>query len=115
MSGDFGVALDSMVTQAEEADALFSLADLDQKPRPVFRPLPKMDAKLKRKAPGKVVVIFIVDRNGRVKNPIVQRATDPAFKQPALDAIKKWKFEPGKRNGEAVQFRMRQPISFPKG
>ncbi len=33
----------------------------------------------------------------------------------ALTAVKQWKFEPGKRNGKAVRFRMRVPISFPKG
>jgi len=45
----------------------------------------------------------------------VQNSTDPIFEGPALAAIKQWKFEPGKRKGEPVRFRMRVPITFPKG
>ncbi|MBZ0258769.1 energy transducer TonB, partial [bacterium] len=54
-------------------------------------------------------------QRGQVENPIVQKSTDPIFENPALSAVKKWKFEPGKRNGEPVRFRMRVPITFPKG
>jgi len=43
---------------------------------------------------------------------VVQQSPDPVFDRAALDAIKKWKFEPGKRNGKPVRFRMRQPITF---
>ena len=32
----------------------------------------------------------------------------------ALKAVKQWKFEPGKRKGKPVQFRMRVPITFQK-
>ena len=35
--------------------------------------------------------------------------------KPALAAIKQWKFEPGKRSGQPVRFRMRVPITFPEG
>jgi len=30
----------------------------------------------------------------------------------ALDAIRKWKFEPGRRGGKPVSFRIRQKMSF---
>jgi protein TonB len=93
-------------------DELFSLADLDQKPRPVFQQQPTLTALLKKKLPANVVVVFTVDQQGRVENPVVQSASDPAFEQPVLAAIKQWKFEPGKRSGKAVRFRMRQPFSF---
>ena len=93
-------------------DDLFSLADLDQKPRPVFQQQPTLTALLKKKLPANVVVVFTVDQQGRVENPVVQSASDPAFEPPVLAAIKQWKFEPGKRSGKAVRFRMRQPFSF---
>jgi len=32
----------------------------------------------------------------------------------AINCVKSWKFEPGKRNGEPVRFRMMAPITFPK-
>jgi protein TonB len=56
-----------------------------------------------------------VDRDGRVRNAKVLSSTDPAFEGAALSAVKKWKFEPGKRKGQAVRFRMRVPVTFPKG
>ena len=113
--GDFAVKLNPSMTKDDSLDSVFSMADLDQKPRVIYQPGPTLDAAARRKAPGTVYIIFIVDQRGRVENPIIQKSTDPAFEKPALAAVKQWKFEPGKRNGQAVRFRMRVPITFPKG
>lgn len=115
LGGDFAVRLDAMTGKQEDLDALFSIGDLDQKPRAIHQPSPAISAKARKKAPGKVYVIFIVDRDGRVMNPKVQTSSDPVFDRPALAAVKSWKFEPGMRNGSPVRFRMRVPITFPKG
>ncbi len=61
---------------------------------------------------GEVDVQFVVDIEGRVRNPVVISSTNPALDQAAIDAILKWKFEPGKRNGIPVNVRMEQPIVF---
>lgn len=115
LEGDFTVNLTSVVSKTKDVDELFSIADLDQKPRVVYQPSPVITGEVRKRAPGTVHIIFIVDKNGRVEKPIVQNSTDPVFEKPALNAIKQWKFEPGKRNGEPVRFRMRVPITFPKG
>lgn len=115
MSGDFGVNLDNLTRNAGTAGADFSLADLDQRPRAVHQPSPALDAKLRRRPPGTVHVLFIVDERGRVENPIVQKSTDPMFDKAALAAVEQWRFEPGKRKGETVRFKMRVPITFPTG
>lgn len=115
LGGDFAVKLNTVESQAGSLEELFSMADLDQKPRVIYQPGPILDGALRKKAPGTVFVLFIVDKNGRVVNPMVQKSTDPVFDKSALAAVKQWKFEPGKRKGEAVRFRMRVPISFPKG
>ncbi|GJQ47698.1 MAG: hypothetical protein HKUEN01_00840 [Candidatus Kuenenia stuttgartiensis] len=117
LSGDFAVKLNTVAAGAgdDNLDALFSMADLDQKPRVVYQPGPVIDKQVRKKAPGTVYILFIVNQNGRVEDPMVQRSTDSVFEKPALAAVKQWKFEPGKRNGKAVRFRMRVPISFPKG
>jgi len=114
-NADTVLNLNANASQGESMEALFSLDDLDQQPRAVFQPSPTMNAQLRKKAPGTVYIIFVVDVRGRVENPIVQSSTDPIFEAPALAAVKQWKFEPGKRNGEPVRFRMRVPITFPKG
>ena len=115
MQGDFAVKLNTVVSNSQNIDALFSIADLDQKPRVIYQPGPTLNKEVRKKAPGTVYIIFIVDKNGRVQNPQVQKSSDPVFEKPALSAIKQWKFEPGKRNGQPVRFRMRVPFTFPKG
>lgn len=97
-------------------EEIFSVADLDQPPRVVFQPAPEFPAELRRKKiTGAVHILFIVDRNGRVVNPIVQKSSHPALEHPALAAVKRWRFEPGKRAGQPVPFRMRAPITFSSG
>lgn len=120
MFGDVGVKLASQVASAtngdDEIDRIFSMADLDQRPRVIFQTMPSYPPELRRsKRQGTVYVVFLVDRLGRVTSPRVERTTDPAFERPALEAVTQWKFEPGVRNGETVQFKMRVPISFNAG
>jgi protein TonB len=117
MGGDFAVQLNTIGSSGKDGDvdALFSITDLDQQPRIIYQPSPILNREVREKAPGKVYIVFVVDKQGRVENPIVQKSSDPVFDKPALTAVKQWKFEPGKRNGKPVRFRMRVPISFPKG
>ncbi|MBI1368386.1 MAG: TonB family protein [Planctomycetes bacterium] len=111
---DISTKLNTIGQSSAGGDGLFSMDDLDQKPRAIYQPGPLLNTQIRKKAPGTVYIIFIVDASGRVQNPIVQKSSDPVFDQPALNAVKQWKFEPGKRNGESVRFRMRVPITFPK-
>lgn len=94
-------------------DEVFSLSELDQRPRPVFQRPPRYpsDAAQKRLA-GTVYVTFLVDRQGRVVNPKVDGSTAGVFEDAALEAVRSWRFEPGTRRGEPVQFKMRIPITF---
>lgn len=102
-----------MAGAADDGDQVFSLADLDQPPKVVHQPAPDFPAELRRrKTEGSVHVLFIVDRSGRVESPIVQKSSHPALEQPALQAVRRWRFEPGRRQGQPVPFRMRVPISF---
>jgi protein TonB len=97
------------------ADQIFALEDLDQAPRAVFQPAPEYPAALRKlKQDGTVYVLFMVDQAGRVESPIVQKSTNALFEPAALQAVKRWRFEPGKRNGQPVVFRMRVPITFKK-
>jgi periplasmic protein TonB len=112
--GDYAIKIQSLGAAGGSGggEELFSLADLDQKPRAVYQQQPALNAALRKKTPATVNILFVVDESGRVENPIVQSSSDPAFDAPALAAIKQWKFEPGKRAGKPVRFRMRQPMTF---
>lgn len=118
-SGDgFGAALsfklDLSSLSGGESSGLFSLSELDQRPRAIHQASPILDAKLRRHAPGRVDVVFVVDEAGRVKDEKVMSSSDPVFERAALAAVAQWKFEPGKRNGQSVQFRMRVTVTFPE-
>lgn len=114
LGGDLAVKLGTIVSDNKSVESLFSIADLDQRPRVIYQPSPVLSVEVRKKAPGTVYIIFMVDEQGRVQNPKVQKSTDPVFDKPALGAVKQWKFEPGKRGGQPVRFRMRVPITFPK-
>lgn len=101
---------------ADDMGEIASLADLDQRPRAIFQAAPSYPIELrKRNIEGTVQVVFLVDRDGKVANPKIERSTNPAFERPALEAVRQWKFEAGTRGGEKVAFKMRVPITFSAG
>jgi protein TonB len=113
--GDFAVKLSTADGAAgmRNSDDIFSMAELDQVPRVMFQPAPQYPPELKKKKiQGTVYVLFIVDQEGRVRDPKIQKTDNTAFDVPAMNAVKKWRFEPGKVGGKAVQFRMRVPLTF---
>ncbi len=95
----------------EGFEKAFSLAEIDQKPRAIFQAAPVYPAG-KRNLEVVVIVVFVVDQNGRVTYPRVEKSTEPAFEKPAVDAVKQWKFEPAVKAGQRVSCKMRVPIRF---
>jgi len=62
---------------------------------------------------GKVMIRFIVDKDGAVKNPTVIKSVDPSLDKAALDAVKLLpKFKPGKIGGKPVNVYYTVPIAF---
>jgi TonB family protein len=95
-------------------DAVFSIAEIDQPPRATLQGAPMYPATMRgKKVEGVVTLLFIVDASGKVTSPRVESSTHANFEAPALDAVKKWKFEPALRAGQRVPCRMRIPIRFP--
>lgn len=93
-----------------------AIGDLDQRPQPIAQSSPMYPAELRRRrVEGTVSVVFVVDTEGRVTNPTVEKSTDQAFERAALEAVRRWRFEPGTRQGRKVQFKMRVPITFRAG
>ena len=62
---------------------------------------------------GRVIIRFVVDKEGNVVNPKVVRSVDPYLDKEALRVIKtmpKWK--PGKQRGKAVRVKYTVPVTF---
>jgi protein TonB len=98
----------------EALDQAFSLAEVDQQARAVYQVSPNYPADLRgKKIEGLVTLIFTVDADGKIQDPRVEKSNHPSFERPALEALRKWKFEPALRNGKRAACRMRQPIRFP--
>ena len=93
--------------------AIFSPVDLDRVPRAKVQIPPEYPYAMKQSgAGGTVLVEFEVDATGRVVRAEALNYTDREFAEPALRAVRKWRFEPGRRHGKAVPFRMTIPIEF---
>ena len=61
---------------------------------------------------GVVSVVFEVDEKGNVTDPKVQKSSNHEFEQPALDAIVKWKFKPGLKDGVPIKMKLSIPLKF---
>lgn len=92
---------------------VFDLAQLDQPPEVRVQQPPIYPASLRRSGrAGEVSIGFVVDTNGNVLDPYVISASDEDLATPALQAIRRWKFRPGRRNGRFVSTRMSEAIAF---
>jgi TonB family protein len=52
--------------------------------------------------PGRVLMLVVVDQDGAVRFPTVKASSGPEFTKAAIEAVKRWTFEPGNLDGEAV-------------
>ncbi|MBR1550076.1 MAG: energy transducer TonB [Bacteroidales bacterium] len=62
---------------------------------------------------GKVVVSFVIEKDGSISNAKVVRELAPGFGDEALRVVKlmpKWK--PGRQNGEPVRVQFNLPVNF---
>jgi protein TonB len=92
---------------------LFDIKDLDQIPQATYQPAPQYPYEMKRAGvTGRVEVGFIVDTSGNVRDAYVIKSSSPEFEEAALQAIRKWRFRPGKKGGKVVNTKMKQPLSF---
>ncbi|HIS09681.1 MAG TPA: TonB family protein [Candidatus Avibacteroides excrementipullorum] len=62
---------------------------------------------------GRVVVQFVVEKDGSIANPVVVKSVDPSLDKEAIRVIStmpKWK--PGKQRGKAVRVKYTVPVTF---
>jgi periplasmic protein TonB len=86
---------------------------LDNPPRTRVQVPPAYPSEAKQAGvTGEVSVEFVVDESGRVHNARILESSDPRFDAATLKAVQKWRFEPGKKNGRPIRFRMVAPVVF---
>lgn len=91
----------------------FDVSELEKKPEVISSVPPQYPAELRKaKVEGAVTLVFVLDETGRVEDLRVENSSRPEFEKPALDAVRRWKFRPGMKDGQAVRTYMKLPIRF---
>ena len=96
-------------TSAQSNDDV--VTKFDKPPVPTKTPPPSYPHSLKGVS-GMVAVVVIIDEKGSVIEATVTKSSDPAFEDPSLDAIKRWKFKPAEKDGQPVKAKVTIPLRF---
>lgn len=98
------------------ATDVFDASDLEKRPEPVSQTAPAYPAELRKaRVEGTVALVCIISEDGRVEDLRVENSSRPEFEKPALEAVRKWKFRPGQKDGQAVRTFTRIPLRFSVG
>ncbi|MBS0631680.1 MAG: energy transducer TonB [Verrucomicrobia bacterium] len=99
-------ALDHLVAQRAAGQP-------DGPPKLLVGPAPEYPRSLRKTHPtGKAVVHCQIHKNGAVTDLAVTSATDPAFGEAALAAVRQWRFVPRIKGGEPVDTATEIPLNF---
>jgi len=86
---------------------------LDHPPKTKWRAAPEYPLPLRQAGvEGVVVVEFVVDLHGRVAEARIVSSSYREFEAAAIQAVRQWRFESGRRHGRLVAFRLTVPIEF---
>lgn len=109
--GDFTVPSYSLKDEIQEM--VFEMKDLTVRPRAVFQGEPQYPPEMKRNGiSGEVRLQFIIRPNGTTSDIKVLSSSHPAFEEPTIRAVRKWRFEAGEKNGKKVPVYARITIPF---
>ncbi len=113
LSGDFALPTFDVDTKNLGSLDIFNINDLENKPSPRRQGSPRYPSEARRKGiGGRVTAEFIIDENGDVSQVTIIRSSDNIFENPTIDAIRKWKFTPGEKDGRKVKTRTRITIPY---
>jgi protein TonB len=94
-------------------DETFDVSDLEKRPEAITQIPPAYPSELRKaKIEGVVTLVFVLSEDGRVEDARVENSSRPEFEKPALDAIRKWRFRPGEKDGKPVRTYIRIPMRF---
>jgi protein TonB len=115
MAGGFSV--EGFATQSEATTVadlgIFDVKDLDKPPSRTKTVTPAYPPELKRaRVQGTVVLLIIIDQNGRVSVDKVLESSAREFESAAVTAAEQCLFEPPMKGGQAVRARYRMQVPF---
>ena len=110
-----GFVANAGLSAADTSTALdtFDVSELEKRPEVMSQVAPAYPAELRKaKIEGTVTLVFLLTEDGRVEDPRVENSSRPEFEKPALEAVRRWRFRPGMKDGQAVKTHMRLPMRF---
>lgn len=82
-------------------------------PLALYKPEPEYSEEARKaKYQGVVVLTVVIDTAGRVTNPHVVRSLGLGLDEKAIEAVGKWKFRPGYKDGHPVAVQAEVEVSF---
>ena len=82
-------------------------------PRPIYDPEPEYSEEARKvKQQGTVILSLIVDAQGRPRNIHIARALGMGLDEKAVEAVSKWKFNPGTKDGKPVAVKINVEVAF---
>ncbi|RLA96238.1 MAG: hypothetical protein DRG69_01440 [Deltaproteobacteria bacterium] len=96
------------------SEVTFEAEEVDEVPVPVEQPKPIYPLRARRAGvEGFVKVRFLVDRRGRVGEvEVLEASPEGYFERAAQDAVRRWRFVPGKVRGRPVETWVAVTIRF---
>jgi protein TonB len=87
---------------------------VDEQPRPLTQSAPEYPRRARAQGiAGRVVLSFLIDRDGAVQDVRVLSAEPPGwFEEAAQEAVRSWSFEPARYQGAPVPVRREIPLEF---
>jgi periplasmic protein TonB len=82
-------------------------------PRTLYDPEPEYSEEARKaKYQGSVVLWVVVDANGRPRDVKVARSLGMGLDEKAIEAVRNWKFEPAKKDGQPVAVQVNIEVNF---
>ena len=82
-------------------------------PKLIYRVEPSYDESAREdKITGAVLLQLVVTKEGLADQITVKRSLDPRLDEKAIEAVKKWRFKPGQKEGEDVNVQAQIEINF---
>ena len=105
---------EGVAVEAHQAKAvIFNEGETDETPVPLrVSPIPYPSAARARGIGGKLVVEFVIGRDGRVESIRIIKSPHSSFSSAARSTVRTWRFKPGRNKGVPVRVRARKLIEF---
>ena len=107
-------SLNPAIAQAQDGKRVHRVGEAGiTAPKVVYKIEPKYtDEARDARIEGTVLLSVEIDTDGLAKNVHVVRGLDPGLDQNGIDAVEQWRFDPGKKDGQAVRVAARIEINY---